>query len=65
MKIIDIVDFKDGFIKWLKHPAREGYWISNYKTKTVYLRLNNFPDESLYTLISENQIEDLDNLPEK
>ena len=51
-------------IIWNKHPEDVRFWYSSWKEETIYLRINNFPEESLYTLISKNRIVDIDDLPE-
>lgn len=64
MKRNDSIDFKEDCIKWSKHTSNDRYWLAKFDDKTFYLRMNNFPDEPLYTFISKKQIEDLDDLPE-
>lgn len=52
-------------IIWNKHPENVRFWYSTWKEETIYLRINNFPEESLYTLISKNKIVDINDLPEE
>jgi len=64
MKIIGITDYSDRTILWKKHELNIRYWFADIDGKAVFLRMNNFPDEPLYTLISKNVIKDYDDLPQ-
>ena len=65
MKIVDITDFSDKLILWKKHELGLRYWYSEIDGDILFLRMNNFPDEPLYTLISKKTIRDYDDLPDR
>ncbi len=50
-------------IYWQKVKETERYYYAYQNDELLLLRMNNFPDEPLYTLINKLQISDLDNLP--
>jgi len=50
-------------IFWKKHPENERYYYFEKNNKIILLRINNFPDEPLYTLINELKITDIDDKP--
>lgn len=52
-------------IIWQQHPSSQKCWIASIGDRTLYLRMNNFPEEPMYTLISSAMIEDFDDLPDK
>lgn len=64
MKIIGITDYSDRMILWKKHELNIRYWFAELDGNAVFLRMNNFPDEPLYTIISKNVIKDYDDLPQ-
>lgn len=64
LKIIAIADYSDRTILWKKRKLNIKYWFAKLDGNTAFLRMNNFPDESLYTLISQNVIKDYDDLPQ-
>ena len=63
MKIIEIKDYGDRTIIWKKHLQSVRYWFAEIEGHNAFLRMNNFPEEPLYTLISNNMIKDYDDLP--
>jgi len=65
MKIVNLTKIKDKLILWNRHKSSERFWISTVDSVVVYLRINNFPEEPLYTFISEGEIFDLDDLPDR
>lgn len=50
-------------IFWKKHPHNERYYYLKENNKIILLRINNFPDEPLYTLINELDIMDIEDKP--
>jgi len=50
-------------IVWGKHPTQERYFSHYEDGKLILLRINNFPDEPLYTVIDGLNILDLDDKP--
>lgn len=50
-------------IFWKKHPHNERYYYLQNKDKFILLRINDFPDEPLYTLINGIDIMDIDDKP--
>jgi len=65
LKILRIDSIKDQLVLWKKHPSSLRYWYTDLKDELIFLRMNNFPDEPLYTLITRSEITDFDDLPEK
>ena len=63
MRIVSFQDYKRKLLIWKKHPSDQRYWMSSVGNQTLYLRMNNFPEEPLYTLISSTVIENFDDLP--
>lgn len=51
-------------IIWEKHFLNERYFYSTNNGKLLLLRLNNFPDEPLLTLIDGLNIFDLEDVPD-
>lgn len=51
-------------IKWEKHPTNTRYFYTHLNNKLILLRMNNFPDEQLFSLISELEIVDFEDAPE-
>lgn len=50
-------------IKWTSHPSNPRYYYSKINQHLVLLRINNFPDESMYSLINGLDILDFDDSP--
>lgn len=50
-------------IFWQKHPSARRFFYAINDGKVLLLRLNNFPEEPLYTFISELEIIDFDDAP--
>jgi hypothetical protein len=50
-------------IFWKKHPENERYYYLKDNDKIILLRINNFPDEPLYTLINGLNIIDIEDKP--
>ena len=48
---------------WQKHSANQRYFFTYNDGKLLLLRLNDFPDEPLLTLINGLDILDLDEVP--
>lgn len=48
---------------WRKHPTNEKYFYCNFNNEMYILRINNFPEEPLVTLINGFEIFDLDEMP--
>lgn len=48
---------------WEKHPIHERYYYITKDNKIILLRINNFPDEPLYTLINGLDITDIEDTP--
>ena len=51
-------------IYWQKHPTNNKYFYAYTDSELILLRLNNFPDESLLTLIYKLDIIDIEDAPE-
>lgn len=51
-------------IIWIKHPSNKKYFYAYHNSGLLLLRLNNFPDEPLFTLIKQLDISDIDDTPE-
>lgn len=54
---------KETRIRWKSHPSINKYYYFNGEDGIVLLRLNNFPEEPLLTLINGFDIEDIDERP--
>lgn len=65
VKIVSITTYKDKMIIWRSHSSSPRFWIAESEGDTFYLRMNNFPEEPLYTFISKSVLEDIDDLPER
>lgn len=50
-------------IFWKKHPVMKRYFYFENSRDIVLLRINNFPEEPLYTLINGLDIVDIDDKP--
>jgi hypothetical protein len=50
-------------IFWKKLPNNERYFYSESFENLIYLRLNNFPDEPLFTLINGLEAIDIEDRP--
>lgn len=48
---------------WRKHPQNERYYYIEKDERIILLRINNFPDEPLYTLINGLDIMDIEDRP--
>lgn len=51
-------------IYWQRHPVSEKYFFAYHDEQLLLLRLNNFPDEPLLTLIKQLDIIDIEETPE-
>jgi len=51
-------------IFWRSHPENERYFYHHENGELILLRINNFPEEPLYTLINGLKITDMDEKPE-
>lgn len=52
-------------IRWIKHPTNLRYYYTVLDSDVVLLRLNDFPDEPLLTLIYGLDILDIEEVPQK
>jgi hypothetical protein len=52
-------------IVWKRHLTNQRYFYHYIGEKLILLRVNNFPDEPLYTLINNLEIIDMDDKPGK
>lgn len=52
-------------INWIKHPTNLRYYYIVLNGDVALLRLNNFPEEPLLTLIFGLEIIDIEDVPEK
>ncbi len=50
-------------INWINHSSNIRYWYFEEQGKIILLRMNDFPDEPLYTVINGLEITDIDDLP--
>ena len=50
-------------IYWQRHTLNQKYFFANYDGELLLLRLNNFPDEPLLTLINKLDILDIEETP--
>jgi hypothetical protein len=50
---------------WKKHPQNDRYFYIERDEIIILLRINNFPDEPLYTLINGLDIIDIEDKPEQ
>jgi len=50
-------------IHWKRIPLSKGYFYADYEKRRLILRLNNFPDEPIYTLINGLEITDIEEKP--
>jgi hypothetical protein len=49
---------------WKKHPENNRFFYIEDRANTIILlRINNFPEEPLYTIINGSDIIDLDDIP--
>ncbi len=48
---------------WILHPTNDKYFYINKDYKIILLRINNFPEEPLFTLIDGLNILDIDDRP--
>jgi hypothetical protein len=60
MKIKDLLKIN---VKWKCHPNVRGFFYYKYDEKIFLLRMNNFPDEVLYTVINGLEIIDIEDKP--
>jgi len=51
-------------IFWKKHPLNSRYFYFEDDKKIILLRINDFPDEPLYTLIDGLDISDIEDKPD-
>ncbi len=50
-------------IVWHRIPLNNRFFHTYYENELYLLRLNNFPDENLITIIKEKEIIDLEDIP--
>lgn len=50
-------------IFWRKHPENDKYFLTKEEDRFIFLRVNNFPEESLFTIIDGIKIYDLEEIP--
>ena len=50
-------------IRWEKHESNERFFYHYDDSSLILLRINNFPDEHLYTLINGLNIVEIDDIP--
>tara|TARA_Y100000389_G_C17191320_1_gene378998 strand:+ start:379 stop:582 length:204 start_codon:yes stop_codon:yes gene_type:complete len=60
MKIKDLLKKN---VKWKSHPTARGFFYYKHDEKIFLLRMNNFPDEVLYTIINGIEIIDIEDKP--
>jgi hypothetical protein len=48
---------------WKQHSINRRYYYTVVDDRIIYLRMNNFPDEPLYTLINDLDILDIEDRP--
>ncbi len=64
MKVVGIDNVLDTkVVIWKKHPSSSKYWKAKMDDRVIFLRMNNFPVEPLYSLITSSEIRDFDDLP--
>ncbi|MFF5383645.1 hypothetical protein [Pedobacter suwonensis] len=51
-------------IVWKKHPVNERFFYVKQENQIVLLRINNFPDEPLFSLINGLDILDMEDRPD-
>lgn len=49
---------------WKQVPLNNRYFYIEQDNKFIYLRVNNFPDEPLFTIINDLDILDIEDRPE-
>jgi hypothetical protein len=52
-------------LAWEKHPQNDRYFYIETNDTIILLRINNFPDEPLYTSINGLDIVDMEDIPER
>lgn len=65
MKVFSIKNYNERVIIWKRHDKESVYWYSQIEEELMFLRMNNFPEEPLYTFISKTEIRNFNELPEK
>ena len=55
----------DKKIKWKNHPTNLRYYFTEFNQQIILLRVNNFPEEPLLTVINRLEILDLEKIPSK
>ncbi len=60
MKIENLLKTK---VTWKRHPTSMRFFYHEHDKQLFLLRINNFPDEILYTVISGLEINDLEDKP--
>lgn len=61
MKIENLLKIK---VIWKKHPTSIRFFYHERGDQVFLLRINDFPDEILYTVINGLEINDMDDKPE-
>ena len=61
--MVDLIDLINSYIIWKKHPENIKYFYTKFNDKVILLRLNNFPDEPLFTIIDGFLISDIEDRP--
>ena len=64
-KLTGIDEIVNAEIAWQKSPHREHWFTAEFKGESYQLRLNNFPEEPVCTLISKDGEQDLELFGEK
>lgn len=60
-----LIDMTTVDIKWSRHKTSPRYFFSTVNNDLLLLRMNDFPDEPLLTLIRGTDILDIEDVPEK
>lgn len=55
----------DANLIWHDHPTNIKYFYTTFENELLLLRLNNFPDEPLLTVIYKIDIMDVEDVPKK
>jgi len=61
--MVKIEKLLDKSIYWQNHPTNKRYFFAQDDNEIILLRLNDFPDEPLWTLIKGLEILDIDDAP--
>ena len=58
-----LIDLMQHNLVWDEVNNQSRYYTTIYQAEKYYMRLNNFPDEPLYTVIINDEHFDFDDLP--